>query len=226
MAKLNRAHVAPDATHSPQLGTAAPLRVAANATPTSLWLLLRVWFMLGLQSFGGGMATLFLIQRMSVEKQGWLSAEEFTSDWALCQAAPGINLLCMTILIGRRVAGLTGALVALLGLLFPSVTLTILMTALYADARHLPVVQAALRGVVPATVGLGLLLIFNMARPLLAASKRESSGSLLVSVLLLVGSALVGVFAQLPVLLVLCSAGTIGGLAMWHHARQRKADQA
>ena len=140
MAKLNRARVAPDATHAPQLG-AAPLRVAAHATPTSLWLLLRVWFMLGLQSFGGGMATLFLIQRMSVEKQGWLSAEEFTSDWALCQAAPGINLLCMTILIGRRVAGLTGALVALLGLLFPSVTLTILMTALYADARHLPVVQ-------------------------------------------------------------------------------------
>ena len=86
--------------------------------------------------------------------------------------------------------------------------------------------QAALRGVVPATVGLGLLLIFNMVRPLLVASQREGSGSLWVSVFLLVGSALVGVFWQLPVLLVLCSAGIIGGLALWHHARQSKAGQA
>ncbi|MEZ4728879.1 MAG: chromate transporter [Caldilineaceae bacterium] len=140
----------------------APLPVAAGGRP-SLWLLLRVWFMLGVQSFGGGMATLYLIRRAAVERHRWLTAEEFTRDWALCQAAPGINLLCMTILVGRQVAGLAGALVALVGLLLPSVTLTILMIALYADLRTLPVVQAALHGVVPATVGLGLLLTTNMA---------------------------------------------------------------
>ncbi|MFN8489522.1 MAG: chromate transporter [Caldilineaceae bacterium] len=221
MTKLNTEPMAAAATQA--LTEELPHLAATSTGQASLWLLLRVWFMLGLQSFGGGMATLFLIRRTSVEKYRWLSPEEFTRDWALCQAAPGINLLCMTILIGRRVAGLAGALVALLGLMLPSVTLTIVMTALYADARNLPVVQAALRGVVPATVGLGLLLTYNMARPLLMASKRESMGSLSVSVFLLAGSALVGVFSDLPVLLVLCSAGAIGGLAMWYHATQAKA---
>ena len=85
----------------------------ATVEQPSLWLLLRVWFMLGLQSFGGGMATLYLIQRTTVERYHWLTAAEFSRDWALCQAAPGINLLGMTILIGRKVAGLAGALVAL-----------------------------------------------------------------------------------------------------------------
>lgn len=202
-----------------------PAALPHPATPLphpSLWHLLRVWFMLGVQSFGGGMATLYLIQRTAVDKYGWLTAEEFARDFALCQAAPGINLLCMTILVGRQVAGMAGALVSLVGLLLPSVTLTILMTALYADLRSLPVVQAALHGIVPATIGLGLLLTVNMTRPLLAASNRESRLSLLVGWVLLIGSALAVVIGDIPVIIVLLSAGLIGALTSWGHAVLRQ----
>ena len=207
------------------LTTGAPPLAMATVEQPSLWLLLRVWFMLGLQSFGGGMATLYLIQRTTVERYHWLTAAEFSRDWALCQAAPGINLLGMTILIGRKVAGLAGALVALVGLLLPSVTITIAMIALYADLRNLPVIQAALHGIVPATVGLGLLLTTNMARPLLSASQRESTISLLVSLSILVGSALAVVLWELPVLVVLLSAGGLGALTMWWQAGQAKVAQ-
>jgi chromate transporter len=182
--------------------------------------------MLGLQSFGGGMATLYLIRRTAVERERWLSAAEFTSEWALCQAAPGINLLCITILVGWRVAGLAGALVALTGLLLPTVSITIVMTALYADLRRLPVVQAAIHGIVPTTVGLGFLLTYNMVRPLLIASWRESRGSLLISLLILVGSALILLVSGLPVILVLCGAGVISALFLWYQRGQTKAGQA
>jgi chromate transporter len=192
------------------------------ARPISLGQLFAVWIMLGAQSFGGGTATLFMIRRAVVDRHRWLSAEEFTRDWAICQAAPGINLLCMTILVGRRVAGMPGALVALAGLLLPSVTITIAMTALYADLRNQPVVQAALRGVVPATVGLGLLLTVNMVRPLLKSSRRESNVSLIVSLIIVAGSSLAVVVWELPVILVLCGAGIVGGLSMWGEARLRK----
>jgi chromate transport protein ChrA len=79
------------------------------------------------------------------------------------QIAPGINLLGLTILIGRGVAGVPGVL-ALLGLLLPSVTHPTANGALRARPA-LEVVQAALRGVVPATVGLGLLTTVQMTRP-------------------------------------------------------------
>lgn len=192
----------------------------------SLFQLLRIWFLIGLQSFGGGTATLFLIRRAAVEQYGWLSAEEFTRDWALVQAAPGINLLGITILVGRRVAGIVGALVSLLGLLLPSVSITILMTALYADLRNSPLIQAALHGIVPATVGLGLILTINMARPLLEASKRESTLNLIVAIVILVGSGLAVIIWQLPVILVLCSAGVLGGLAMWYHETRQESSKA
>lgn len=194
--------------------------VEAQAAPArpGLARLLRIWLLIGLQSFGGGTATLFLIRREAVERQRWLTTEEFTRDWALCLVTPGINLLCMTILVGWRVAGLVGALVCLLGLMLPSVSITIAMTALYASLQRMPAIQAALRGVVPATVGLGLLLSVGMARPLLDASRREGWASLGLSVALLGGSALAAGLWRLPVIVVLCGAGAIGALWLWRRA--------
>ena len=83
---------------------------------------------------------------------------EFTRDWAICAygarhqpAGPDHP--------GRlAVAGTVGAALALVGLLLPSVAITLLLTAAYAQLQQTTLVQAALRGVVPATVGLGLLL--------------------------------------------------------------------
>ena len=156
--------------------TSTLMTTLPNVAPAqpSLWLLSRIWLQLGVQSFGGGMATLYMIRRAVVDQRQWLSAAEFTRDWALCQAAPGINLICMTILIGRHVAGIPGAIVAVMGLLLPSVSITIAMTALYATFRDSILLQSALRGVVPATVGLGLLLSSSMARPTSGATKRSS----------------------------------------------------
>jgi chromate transporter len=185
--------------------------------------LLRVWFLLGLQSFGGGTATLFLIRRAVVEQQRWLTPDEFTRDWSLCFMAPGINLLCLTILVGRRVAGAAGALVALLGLLLPSVGLTLAMTAVYAQLKQIDAIQAALRGLVPATVGLGLLLAVDMVRPLLTTSRAEGRGTLGVSVLLLLATIAATALWNPPVVVLLLSAGIIGGVAaVWRAAARSR----
>jgi chromate transporter len=41
------------------------------------WHLFRIWASIGLQSFGGGASTTFLIQRAFIERHQWLSMEEF-----------------------------------------------------------------------------------------------------------------------------------------------------
>jgi chromate transporter len=202
----------------PQLDQIGAASTKLRGAPPSLWAQLRVWIALGVQSFGGGTATLYLIRRAVVDQRRWLSEEEFTRDWSLCFLAPGINLLCLTVLVGRRVGGALGIALALVGLLLPSVTLTILMTALYASAQRLGVVQAALRGVVPGTVGLGVLLALRMARPLLAASRRESRGSLVLSGGILLGSGLTVALWHPPVIAILCGAGALGALGAWRHA--------
>ncbi len=194
-----------------------------DSVKPSIWLILRVWFSFGVQSFGGGAATLALIRRGVVEQHGWLTPEEFTRDWALCQVAPGINLLAMTTLIGKRVAGIPGVVAALLGLLVSSVAITVLITASYAQIKTRPEVQSALLGVIPATVGLGLITACQMAKSELITSKKEGSGSFLLALTLLIICGLAVRFWNLPVILVLFAAGIISALYYWQREKSENS---
>lgn len=193
--------------------------------PVSLSFVLRVWFLLGLQSFGGGVATLALIRRAAIDQYAWLTEEEFMHAWALCQIAPGINLLALTVLIGRKLAGWKGIVLTLIGLLLPSTALTILVTAFYAGIEDQPLVVAALHGIIPATVGLGLATAFGMARPLLKASRREGRTPLAMSLFLLVGSGVVFALWRPSVAVVLCGAGAPGAL-FYHWGKSGQVSEA
>lgn len=186
--------------------------------------LLHVWLLLGMQSFGGGAATLALMHRAMVEEQRWVSEADFSRDWALVQIAPGINLLALTILLGRRVAGKRGVALALFGLLLPSVSLTILLTAGFAHVQHSTLVQGALRGVLPATVGVGLLTAIQMARALLQESRKEGSRSLAWSSVLLVGSAATSFLWHGPILAILLGAGALCAIGRASFLRGTKAE--
>ncbi len=192
------------------------------SSTTTLQELFRTWFNIGLQSFGGGTATLTMIRRQAVDEHHWLTAQEFTRYWGICQIAPGINLVGITILIGWKVATARGATLALLGLLLPSVSITIALTAGYAAIRDQPIVQSATRGIIPATCGLGLLLVWRMARPPIEESRSESSASLALSLLTLVGCALLVGVLHAPVIGVLWGAGAVIALAAWARARARQ----
>ena len=191
------------------------------AQPPTLWHLLRAWFSVGAQSFGGGSSTLFLIRRVIVEQNGWVSDDEVTKAWAICQIPPGINLLALTTLLGWRLGGVFGMMVSVGGLLLPSVTITIAVTALYRSVQQLSMVQAALRGIVPATIGLGILMSWQLARPLLAASRAENWQSLALSLALLVSGAIFVVGLNVPIVLVLVGAGLCGALGYRRLTRSR-----
>lgn len=178
--------------------------------------LLRVWLSLGLQTFGGGMATLALLRRTVVDERRWLTEAEFTRDWALVQLAPGINLLALTILVARRTAGTKGMALALFGLLLPSVTVTVLLTAFYVRVQATPLVREALHGIIPAVVGLGLVTAWQIARPPLIQSRQSGWGSLSLSVGLLLISGFIAWRMHPPVLVILAGAGAVG--AVWHWA--------
>ncbi|MFL5803676.1 MAG: chromate transporter [Roseiflexaceae bacterium] len=199
---------------------------APGASRPSLWQLLRVWLAIGAQSFGGGNATLYLIRRAVVERRGWFADEEFARFWSICQIVPGINLLCITVLIGWRMRGPIGVALSLLGLLLPSVTITVLLSAFYTSVRDLPLVQAALHGVLPATIGMGLLMSIQMARQPLAASRREGRASLLLSCALLASGTLLFALLQPPVLAMLWVGGGLSAAAAWYRANRLARAQA
>ncbi|AOY01497.1 chromate transporter [Jeongeupia sp. USM3] len=74
---------------------------------------------LSLIAFGGASAVLPDMHRVLVTEQHWLSESAFTASYTIAQVAPGPNLL-FVLLFGLQIAGLPGALVALLAMCLPS----------------------------------------------------------------------------------------------------------
>ncbi len=108
---------------------------------------------LSLLAFGGGNTVLPEMQREVVEVHHWMTAADFTSLFALAQAAPGPNLMVAT-LIGFRVAGLPGALLSTLGIIGPSSLLTIATVSAWQRFRDAPWRRVVQAGITPVTIGL------------------------------------------------------------------------
>src|SRR5947208_11493694 len=176
------------------------------------WQLFRIWASIGLQSFGGGASTTFLIQRAFIEKHKWLSMEEFSYLWNLCILTPGINLVALTVLIGKKLGGAWGIAMSLAGMLLPSATITCLLAAIFKQIEHVAAVQAVLRGVIPATGGIMLLVGLNFALPLIRRGYKEGVLYLLASSVLIIACALAVIVLKLSVIIVLLGAVLLGAL--------------
>ena len=188
----------------------------------SAWRLLCIWTLIGVQSFGGGSATLYLIRRVTVEQQRWLTDDDLSRYWGICQIAPGINILGLVILIGFRVSGALGAFLALIGLLLPSAAITAALTSIYALVRDVALVRAAIAGVMPATVGLGILLSYSMFRPLMNSARQQGRAGTVVAATLLLGSTVATMLTRAPVPAILWVAGGVSAFAQWRLAARRR----
>ena len=141
----------------------------------TIWPLLRIWVGIGLQSFGGGASTQLMIRREFVEKRGWVGDAELGQMWNLCLFTPGINLIALAVLIGRKLGGRRGIAASMVGMLVPSATITCLLATGFEAVRDSTVIHAVLRGVVPATAGMLGVVAVSFARPLLARAKPEGA---------------------------------------------------
>ena len=126
---------------------------------------------IALSGFGGVMSW---ARRTMVEERGWLSSEEFTSLFGLCQFMPGPNIVNMSICVGGRFQGASGAVVSLLGLMGAPVIIIIALGALYGRFGELPAIQAMLRGVASVAAGLILATGLKMATDLLKQNALSS----------------------------------------------------
>lgn len=177
-----------------------------------IWRLFGIWASIGLQSFGGGASTTFLIQRAFIERHRWLSMEEFTHLWSLCLLTPGINLVALTVLIGKKLGGTWGIIASLAGMLLPSATITCLLAVIFTHIERIAAVQAVLRGVVPATGGIMLLVGLNFALPLIRRGYKEGFFYLLGSSVLMIACAVAVIFLKLSVIVVVLGAVFLGAL--------------
>lgn len=120
----------------------------------------------GLLSFlaiGGVNALIPEIHRRVVENAHWLTDADFAQAFAIAQAAPGPNLLIVS-LIGWKVQGFLGALVSTIAICAPTSALTFAVAHVWDRFRDAPLRRAIQHGLAPVTVGLVLASGFILTR--------------------------------------------------------------
>ncbi len=115
---------------------------------------------ISLSSFGGA---LFWARRALVERQRWLTDREFLDALTLGQLLPGANVLNVSVIVGYRFGGWSGAAACVAGFLGWPCLVVVGMGILYRHFGALPEVQHALAGMSKVAAGLLLLAVVKLA---------------------------------------------------------------
>ena len=146
-----------------------------------LWELFWVFAKMGAITFGGGYAMLPILQREVVEKRNWATEEEVMDYYAVGQCTPGIIAVNTATFVGQKVGGISGGILATLGVVFPSLVIISLLAGLIQNFAHIPVVVNAFAGIQVCVC----VLIFNAVRKLMKKAVVDKATAAIFAVVLL-----------------------------------------
>ncbi len=150
---------------------------------------------IGARSFGGVMPWAY---RTMVEERRWLTQADFTETIGLCQFLPGPNIGNASIVLGKRWFGLSGAVVAFLGLMALPFVWVLALFVLFTDLLSNPAVQSVIIGVGAAGAGLFIGTAVKLGRALVA---RPAALALIAACFACLAVARISLLAVLPVAL-------------------------
>ncbi|MDH0030626.1 MULTISPECIES: chromate transporter [unclassified Acinetobacter] len=159
-----------------------------------------VFTQLSLLAFGGGNAILPEMQHQVVTVHHWMTAEQFSSLFAMAQAAPGPNMMIVP-LVGWHVAGTAGLLVTSLAKFGPSSIITIYALKFWQRFKAHPLRARFEKALKPITVGLVLVSAWLIA---------DASAQNLLLVIIVIVTAILGMFKKVHPLWVMALGAGLG----------------
>ena len=167
----------------------------------TLFYLFITFFKIGCLSFGGGLAMLPMFQTELTERRGWVTTEELSDYYAVSQCTPGVIAVNTATFVGSKLKGVSGGIVATIGVILPSMIIIGLIAALLAGYADLPAVKNAFAGVRACVVALVLNAIIKLAK-----SAIKGKAALVIYLVCLA----LAVLTPLPVAILVIAAGAAG----------------
>ena len=165
------------------------------------------FFKIGAFTFGGGWAMIPLIEREVVDKQNWIQRDDVVDALAIAQSLPSVLAGNISILIGNKLRGLKGCLMATLGTILPSFLIILAIAIWFVQTYDNPVVERIFKGIRPAVVALIVSPVFSTAK-----TARINIKTVIIPIIVALSIWLGGVS---PIWFVLL--GAIGGILYCNH---------
>jgi chromate transporter len=171
----------------------------------------RTFLLIGATSFGGGVVA--YLREVLVRGRRWLDDDSFLAALEIGQTIPGLMAVNLSIIVGDRLRGLSGALVAFLGMTIPGTLVVMALGILYGEHGRNPAITEILQGVAAAAVGLLLFVTLEIGRK---AVRNVTDVAIAVVTCLSISVLHVSLVAVLVV---------VGPLAVWLYRPRRAAPQ-
>lgn len=172
---------------------------------TLYWEIFIAFFRCGIFGFGGGQATVPLIEREVVNTFGWLTIGEFSDAYALVNSLPGPITTKLAALVGFKIAGPIGTIIAILGIVLPSTIAVLILFSLYREYKDAKWLQGMMKGVRPVVV----ILIVQVLYKIIVNAYKFKDMNLKFSVVAVTISLIAGValfkFKVHPIILIVAS---------------------
>ena len=167
-----------------------------------------VFFRLGAVAFGGLGAALALFELELVDRRRWVFTTDIRDALAFTKPLPGSTVVQVVAFLGWRLAGWSGALLAVAAFIAPATVIMIVAAGVAIRLPERPWVKGAIGGVSVAVIGLLASAMWKLART-------EARSGILLTVLALAFVA--GFFVNAA--LVVAAAGLVGVASQWWESR-------
>jgi len=174
------------------------------------------FFKIGMFTLGGGYAMIPLIQREFVDKNKWIAEEQFLELLAMAQSSPGPIAVNAAVFIGYRKFGLTGSIIATLGITLPSFIIILIIAAWLVGFRDNIYVEAFFKGIRPAVTALIAAPLYSLGK----AMQLSAAGWLIA-----LAAALTVAFLNISPILVILIAGLTGLILLFVKKTESKAEK-
>lgn len=186
---------------------------------SKLWTLFKSMFVLSACTFGGGFVIVSLMKKKYVEELQWLEEDEMLDVTAITQSVPGPLPVNASVIIGYRIAGILGSLVAILGTILPPMIIISVISLFYEQFRTNPYIAIALQVMRAGVAAVIFDVVINLASNVLKTRRTLYISMMIVA---FVATYLLDISAM--VIILVCLA--IGIIDLMGELRSKKGREA
>lgn len=129
-----------------------------------LWQLFKATFTLSAFTFGGGFVIVSLMKKKFVEELQWLEEDEMLDITAIAQSSPGPIPINASVILGYRMHGILGSLVAILGTALPPMIIISVISYFYVQFRSNRMIAIALQVMRAGVAAVIFDVVINLAQ--------------------------------------------------------------
>lgn len=165
-------------------------------------------------TFGGGYVIVPLMKQKFVDSLHWIEEDEMLDIVAISQSLPGPMVVDASALVGYRLAGISGAMVALLATVLPPLVILSVISLFYQAFKTNRIVNAVLKGM---QAGIAAVIADVVISDGIKICKTKSA----LSIFIMLASFCVIYFLNINVIWVILACGAFGGILTAVHGRKK-----